>query len=55
MTIKDIVEYVMYTRGNTNRAVLTSMLRVLVDEGGDEGPVYYDGGDVEGYDPENKN
>lgn len=32
MVIKDIVEYVMYTRGNTNRAVLTSMLKVLVSE-----------------------
>lgn len=53
MTIEQIVDYVMHTPYNTNRAVLTQMLKALVnqteggDDGGEEGPdeIIYDGGE----------
>lgn len=35
MTIKEIIEYVLHTPHNTNRAILTEMLRrLIVDNGG---------------------
>lgn len=56
MTIEEIVEYVLHTPHNTNRAILTAMLKELIadNDGSDipDGPetgrdVIYDGG-VEG-------
>lgn len=55
MTIEKIIEYVLHTPFNTNRAILTSMLRqLIIDNGGNlegtDGPevpgkdVIYDGG-----------
>lgn len=54
MTIEDIVEYVLHTPFNTNRAILTSMLEQLIlDHNGTLTPgdpdtpgkdVIYDGG-----------
>ena len=32
MTIKDVIEYVMYSPHNTNPAVLRSMLITLIEE-----------------------
>ena len=37
MTKQDIIEYVMNTPHNTNKAVLSSMLNQLTDGGGDSG------------------
>ena len=50
MTIKKIVDYVMHTPYNTNRAILTAMLEQLVASGGGEEPdddreIIYDGGE----------
>ena len=55
MTIKKIVEYILHTPHNTNRAILEEMLRqLIIDYGGNpegpEGPdpdgphIIYDGG-----------
>lgn len=53
MTIDEVVNYVLYTPHNTNRAILTSMLKQLIlDNGGNpDGPeapdtqdIVYDGG-----------
>lgn len=48
VTIDRIIKYVTETPGNTNKAVLRSLLEDLVDE--QDETVYYDGGDVNGYD-----
>lgn len=49
MTIERIVDYVMHTPHNTNRAVLTQMLKELVKSGPDvpdeDRKVIYDGGE----------
>ena len=45
MTIDEIVDYVMHTLHNTNRAILTNMLTLLVEEAGGGG-----GGDTPGGD-----
>lgn len=52
MTIEKIIEYVLYTPYNTNRAILASMLKqLIISHGGNpDGPigpdrdVVYDGG-----------
>lgn len=52
MTIEQIVEYVLHTPHNTNKAVLISMLKQLIkDNGGSDddggsgsGDIIYDGG-----------
>lgn len=49
MTIEKIVDYVLRTPYNTNRAVLTSMLKQLLEENGGSdtpgGDIIYDGGE----------
>jgi hypothetical protein len=50
MTIKEIVEYVLRTPHNTNRAILTGMLKQLIIDNGGSNPddekddIIYDGG-----------
>jgi hypothetical protein len=50
MTIKEIVEYVLHTPHNTNRAILTGMLKQLIIDNGGSNPddekddIIYDGG-----------
>lgn len=52
MDINDIIDYVLNTPGNTNAAVLKSMIETYVGEhGGDMPPsgsnIFYDGGEEE--------
>ena len=46
MTIEQIINYVLHTPHNTNRAILEEMLKQLIAENGGELPdeVIYDGG-----------
>lgn len=47
MTIEKIIEYVLHTPHNTNKAILAEMLKQLIEENGgsSEGKeIVYDGG-----------